>query len=115
VSHCFTPLSHGILSSVPDSAEAEAGGISNATRELGGVFGIAIGALVFQSGTAIQSPADFGTQVVPALFTGAAMIGLSLISVLAARAMALLSSCSENDTRSRLTRQLHTFRSRAND
>jgi hypothetical protein len=84
VSHCFTPLSHGILSSVPDSAEAEAGGISNATRELGGVFGIAIGALVFQSGTAIQSPADFGTQVVPALFTGAAMIGLSLISVLAA-------------------------------
>ncbi|BBH22925.1 MFS transporter [Paenibacillus baekrokdamisoli] len=78
----FTPLSHGILSSVPESASAEASGISNATRELGGVFGIAIGGLIFQSGSAIQSKADFGTHVIPALFTSAVMIALGLISIL---------------------------------
>ncbi|REE67634.1 EmrB/QacA subfamily drug resistance transporter [Paenibacillus taihuensis] len=79
----FTPLSHGILSSVPDSAAGEASGVNNAMRELGGVFGIAIGGLVFQSGAAIQSPADFGDHIVPALFTGAAMTLLSIFSVIA--------------------------------
>lgn len=79
----FTPLSHGILSAVPDSAAGEASGVNNAMRELGGVFGIALGGLVFQSGAAIQSPADFGDHIVPALFTGAAMTMLSVLSVIA--------------------------------
>ncbi|AZN41432.1 MFS transporter [Paenibacillus albus] len=79
----FTPLSHGILSSVPESAAGEASGVNNAMRELGGVFGIAIGGLVFQSGAVIQSPADFGDHIVPALFTGAAMTLLSILSVVA--------------------------------
>ncbi|MCR2806920.1 MFS transporter [Paenibacillus soyae] len=84
----FTPISHGILSSVPASAEGEASGISNATRELGGVFGIAIGGLVFQSGGAIQSAADFGDHVVPALYAGAAMIAVGLLSVMLLRGRA---------------------------
>ncbi|QHT63175.1 MFS transporter [Paenibacillus lycopersici] len=79
----FTPISHGILSSVPESAAGEASGVNNAMRELGGVFGIAIGGLVFQSGAAVQSPADFGDHIVPALLTGAAMTLLSVLSVLA--------------------------------
>ncbi|WP_168123042.1 MFS transporter [Paenibacillus sp. HB172176] len=81
----FTPISHGILSSVPEEAEGEASGMSNAMRELGGVFGIAIGGLVFQSGAAVQSASDFGDHVVPALFAGAAMILVSLISVVIVR------------------------------
>ncbi|QHW32878.1 MFS transporter [Paenibacillus rhizovicinus] len=81
----FTPISHGLLSSVPESSEGEASGVSNAMRELGGVFGIAIGGLVFQSGAAVQSPADFGDHIVPALFTGSAMILLSLLSVIVFR------------------------------
>ncbi|MBM7568577.1 MFS transporter [Paenibacillus sacheonensis] len=81
----FTPISHGLLSSVPESAAGEASGMSNAMRELGGVFGIAIGGLVFQSGAVVQSPADFGDHIVPALFAGAAMIGLSLLSVIVIR------------------------------
>lgn len=84
----FTPISHGILSSVPASAEGEASGISNASRELGGVFGIAIGGLVFQSGSVIRSAADFGDHVVPALYAGAAMIAVSLLSVMLLRGKA---------------------------
>ncbi|WP_135553813.1 MFS transporter [Paenibacillus cymbidii] len=78
----FTPLSHGILSSAPDGASGEASGVSNATRELGGVFGIAIGGLIFQSGAAVRTPADFGDHIVPSLFAGSAMIALALIGVL---------------------------------
>ncbi|MGF7047850.1 hypothetical protein J2T13_002356 [Paenibacillus sp. DS2015] len=37
----FTPLAHGVLASVPESSAGEASGMSNATREMGGVFGIA--------------------------------------------------------------------------
>lgn len=77
----FTPLAHGVLSSVPEASSGEASGVSNATRELGGVFGIAICGLVFQSGAAIQTPADFGVHIVPALWVSVAMIGLGLISV----------------------------------
>lgn len=78
----FTPLSHGVLTAVPDSAVDEASGISNATRELGGVFGIAIGGLIFQSGGPITSPAGFGDHVVPALFACSAMIAVGLLGVL---------------------------------
>jgi EmrB/QacA subfamily drug resistance transporter len=78
----FTPLAHGILSTVPEPFSGEASGISNATRELGGVFGIAIGGLIFQSGSIIRTPADFGTHVVPALLASSAMIVLALVCVL---------------------------------
>ncbi|WP_052476295.1 MFS transporter [Cohnella kolymensis] len=78
----FTPLAHGVLSSVPEDSAGEASGISNSTRELGGVFGIAISGLIFQSGSQIQSPADFGSHVVPALLISAGMISLALLSVL---------------------------------
>ncbi|HZG84225.1 MFS transporter [Paenibacillus sp.] len=79
----FTPLAHGVLSSVPEASAAEASGISNAVRELGGVFGIAIGATIFQSGSAIQSPADFGSHVVPALYASSAMIAAAWIALAA--------------------------------
>jgi hypothetical protein len=78
----FTPLSHGILSALPDASSGEASGMSNATRELGGVFGIAISGLIFQSGSAIKVPADFGDHVVPALFVGSAMLAIGLVIVL---------------------------------
>jgi hypothetical protein len=74
----FTPLAHGIMTSVPDQSSGEASGISNATRELGGVFGIAISGLIFQSGAAIKTPDDFGMHLVPALWSGAAMIVLGV-------------------------------------
>lgn len=78
----FTPLAHGVMTSVPESSSGEASGVSNATRELGGVFGIAITGLIFESGGAIRSPADFGGHIVPALYAGAGMIALGLVSAL---------------------------------
>lgn len=77
----FTPLAHGVLAAVPETSAGEASGVSNATRELGGVFGIAICGLAFQSGALIQTPQDFAAHLVPALWVSVAMIGLGLISV----------------------------------
>ncbi|WP_100486289.1 MFS transporter [Sporolactobacillus pectinivorans] len=74
----FTPLAHGILSTVPQDASGEASGISNATRELGGVFGIAICTLIFESGKKITSPETFSTHMVPSLLAGAGFIALAL-------------------------------------
>jgi EmrB/QacA subfamily drug resistance transporter len=78
----YTPLAHGVMTSVPDQSSGEASGVSNATRELGGVFGIAICGLIFQSGTAIRTPDDFGLHLVPALWSGAAMIVLGVAAAL---------------------------------
>jgi EmrB/QacA subfamily drug resistance transporter len=78
----FTPLSHGILSSQAEKDAGEASGVSNTFRELGGVFGIAIAGLVFQSGSAIQQPQDFADHLIPALFVCAAMISIGLLSTL---------------------------------
>jgi len=78
----FTPLAHGVMTSVPEASSGEASGVSNATRELGGVFGIAITGLIFEAGGPIASPADFGDHIVSALLAGAGMIALGLASVL---------------------------------
>ncbi|WP_256762007.1 MFS transporter [Cohnella sp. WQ 127256] len=77
----FTPLSHGLISSVPEDAAGEAIGIGNATRELGGVFGIAISGLIFQSGSAITSPHDFSVHVVPSLAVGAVMMAVAFLGI----------------------------------
>jgi len=77
----FTPLSHGVLTSVPEAAAGEASGVSNATRELGGVFGIAIGGLIFQTGGPIRTPAEFGDHIVPALAGAAGMLALGLVCI----------------------------------
>lgn len=80
----FTPLSHGVLSAVPEVASGEASGIHNMLRELGGVFGIAIGGLVFQRGGAITTPEQFGNHLIPALyvFTGMLLLGCASIVLL---------------------------------
>jgi EmrB/QacA subfamily drug resistance transporter len=77
----FTPLSHGSITAVPEEETGEASGVGNATRELGGVFGIAISALIFQSGDAIRSPQDFAHHVVPSLGSAAIMIALAFLGV----------------------------------
>jgi EmrB/QacA subfamily drug resistance transporter len=81
----FTPLSHGIMTSLAEKDAGEASGVSNAFRELGGVFGVAISGMVFQLGSVIKSPEDFADHLVPALFVCSAMIAIGLISALYTR------------------------------
>ncbi|MFC5531603.1 MFS transporter [Cohnella yongneupensis] len=77
----FTPLSHGSLTSVPEDAAGEASGMGNATRELGGVFGIAITGLIFQSGATVTNPEQFADHIVPSLEAGALMMAFALLGV----------------------------------
>lgn len=79
----FTPLSHGVLSSIPERDAGEASGIHNMLRELGGVFGIAIGGLVFQHGGPPSTPEQFAEHLIPALYTCSAMIAAGLLVVAA--------------------------------
>lgn len=92
----FTPLSHGLISSVPENAAGEASGMGNATRELGGVFGIAISGLIFQAGDAIRSPQDFADHIVPSLAAGALMMALAFFGIaLFVRGKSAVSGASE--------------------
>jgi len=77
----FTPLSHGLISSAPENSAGEANGIGSATRELGGVFGIAISGLIFQSGSAIRSPQDFADHIVPSLGAGSLMMAIAFLGI----------------------------------
>jgi len=77
----FTPLSHGLITSVPEDAAGEASGMGNATRELGGVFGIAIGGLVFQAGGAPGTPQQFADHIVPSLGVGALMMAVAFLGI----------------------------------
>lgn len=94
----FTPLSYGLLSSVSDEAAGEASGLSNMARELGGVFGVAIGGLVFARGGAVATPDDFGHHLVPALFVFTTMlaVGFLLVAILVRGARKVAESPSES-------------------
>lgn len=78
----LTPLSEGVLSAVHESSSGEASGVSNATRELGGVFGIAIGSLIFRQGGQIATPDQFGTHLLPVLYVYAGMLGIAFFTTL---------------------------------
>jgi len=78
----LTPLSEGVLSAVHESSSGEASGVSNATRELGGVFGIAIGSLIFRQGGHIATPDQFGSHLMPVLYVYAAMLGIAFFTTL---------------------------------
>ena len=70
----FSPVAHVILSSVRREEAGQAAGAHSATREVGGVFGVAILATVFASYGGYASPQDFTDGIVPALWTGAFVV-----------------------------------------
>jgi EmrB/QacA subfamily drug resistance transporter len=68
-----------VLSSVRRDQEGIASGTSNALRELGGVFGIAVLSAVF---SARGGYAHFAAGLVPAAWTGAAVVGVAALVAL---------------------------------
>jgi hypothetical protein len=69
------------MTSVPLREAGVASGVNSAVREIGGVFGVALAAVVFSTYGGYTTPQEFSDGLVPALWTAA---GLSALGAVAA-------------------------------
>jgi EmrB/QacA subfamily drug resistance transporter len=72
----FAPVANVVLSSVEPDEEGQASGATNAIRELGGVFGVAVLAAVFSHYGGYQTTGSFVHGVTPALYLGAVIVAI---------------------------------------
>lgn len=79
----FAPVANIVLSAVRPEEEGQASGANNAIRELGGVFGVAVLATIFARQGGYGSPQAFVDGLVPAVYVGAAMVGVGALAALA--------------------------------
>src|SRR6201992_4247276 len=70
----FAPSASATLNSVRVDQAGQASGATNAIRELGGTFGIAVLATVFSGAGAYTTPQQFVDGLVPALWVGVAVL-----------------------------------------
>ncbi|MEA2126954.1 MAG: hypothetical protein QOI80_3736 [Solirubrobacteraceae bacterium] len=75
----FAPAANAVLASVAPEEAGQASGATNAIREVGGVMGVAILSAVFSGSGSYASPATFIDGVTPALWVGAAVLGLGAV------------------------------------
>jgi EmrB/QacA subfamily drug resistance transporter len=80
----FAPVANVVLSSVRSSDEGVASGVTNAIRELGGVFGVAVLAAVFSGQGGYGSAGAFVAGLQPAVAVGGALVLLGALAMLAA-------------------------------
>ncbi len=73
----FAPVANVVLSSVRRDQEGIASGASNAIRELGGVFGIAVLGAVFSAHGSYASGSAFVAGLAPAVWVGAAAVAVA--------------------------------------
>ena len=76
----FAPVANVVLSSVRPKEEGQASGANNAIRELGGVFGVAVLASIFSSYGGYETAESFVNGMVPAVWIGAALVGVGAIA-----------------------------------
>src|SRR6266516_227900 len=79
----FAPVANVIFSSVRPEEEGQASGAQNAIRELGGVFGVAVLASIFAHYGGYVSPQGFVDGMRPAVWVGAAIVGLGALAAIA--------------------------------
>src|SRR4051812_26049321 len=79
----FAPVATMVLGTVARSEEGIASGATNALRELGGVFGVAVLAAVFSRHGGYASGQSFVDGLRPAVAVGAAGVGLAALALLA--------------------------------
>ncbi len=79
----FAPVANLVLGSVRREEEGIASGATNALRELGGVFGVAVLASVFSARGGYTSAQSFVDGLRPAVFVGAAVVALASLAILA--------------------------------
>jgi len=76
----FAPVANVVLSSVAPQYEGKASGATNAIRELGGVFGVAVLASVFAHAGGYSSPETFTHGTSTAVFIGGAVVALGAVA-----------------------------------
>ena len=79
----FAPVANIVLTAVGARDEGKASGASNAIREVGGVFGVAVLASIFVSTGGYESPATFNDGLVAATWVGAAVVAVGAFIALA--------------------------------
>ncbi|MGW1748768.1 DHA2 family efflux MFS transporter permease subunit [Streptomyces sp. NPDC002092] len=79
ISMVFPSVANAVTSAVPLGDAGVAAGVNNALRELGGVFGIAVAALVFTQYGGYGSPASFLDGCAPALWVSAGAAGVGAV------------------------------------
>ena len=79
----FAPVATMVLGTVRREEEGIASGTTNALRELGGVFGVAVLAAVFSRNGGYTSGKAFVDGLRPAVGVGAAGVGLAALALLA--------------------------------
>ena len=79
----FAPVANIVLSAVGARDEGKASGASNAIREVGGVFGVAVLASIFVSTGGYESPEVFNDGLVAATWVGAAVVAVGALVALA--------------------------------
>jgi hypothetical protein len=78
----FAPVANVVLSSVRRDQEGIASGASNAIRELGGVFGIAVLGAVFSAHGSYASGTAFVSGLAPAVWVGGAAVAVASAAAL---------------------------------
>jgi EmrB/QacA subfamily drug resistance transporter len=76
----FAPVANVVLSSVRPEHEGKASGATNAIRELGGVFGVAVLASIFARAGGYQSAETFVHGTTTAVYVGGAMVALGAVA-----------------------------------
>ena len=76
----FAPVANVVLSSVRPEQEGKASGATNAIRELGGVFGVAVLAAVFSHVGGYQSGTAFVNGTTTAVYVGGAIVALGAVA-----------------------------------
>ncbi|MGW2720610.1 DHA2 family efflux MFS transporter permease subunit [Streptomyces sp. NPDC001492] len=79
ISMVFPSVANAVTSAVPLGDAGVAAGVNNALRELGGVFGIAVAALVFTQYGGYGSPSSFLDGCAPALWVSAGAAGAGAV------------------------------------
>src|SRR5262245_32021946 len=79
----FAPVANVVLSAVRPEHQGKASGATNAIREVGGVFGVAVLASVFAHYGGYASAEQFGNGLVVATWIGAAVVGVGALTALA--------------------------------
>src|SRR4051812_79188 len=78
----FAPAANAVLGAVRPSQAGQASGATNAIREVGGVFGVAVLASVFSSAGSYASPQSFTDGLVAAGWVGAAVLAVGAVVAL---------------------------------